>query len=767
MKPYKALGAAQMKYTQESYRIAGQVFEMGANVIPMSSKEKSATKEWKGYQTIRQATLEDKAWRYDFTDTAGIINGFNNWRSIDIDAKKNGDGTKKPVADKVIYTILQKMGLPQDYSWVSRSVSGTGFHIWFLSDGNLPPYESNDVVWIYPNEAYDTVFDHIELRWNRCLTMLPARNSQWFNETPIHAPVHVNLKDILDTLEYVGTLPQIKPLALISKRKHDIEKSRRAVIQHIKEKLIENITDIAEEHLDYDVITTAGKNEIKYGGNGGLWINQENGEWYNFSTERGGDVIDFIGYITYGDTYDRYNNEMFIKVLEQSAKLAGVSLSQLQRVSNGERLDPKDIADKIKDGYSDQIAYDGIDFREYNGIYWETIPQERIEVMTTQVMTELEMFRTPKTVSDVIWFLRQVLKRDIASRGLVAFTNGVLEDGALRPHKAEDYLPFALDYPYEPNNTAVYINTLLSDVIDDPVAIEALKTHIGLSLLGETSFRKTLLLIGPPLSLKSTILNLVLRTLGQPADVFAPGTIFARDREASLQRAVWRDKPIIAMDEFHSQSLKDEEPFKLMSDHRGIESRLHNRTPINLPWKPKMIMATNNNPEVRDSSGAVKSRLVLIQMKETTIIEAKSSMLRKIESERGAFAAECLTAAYNAIETGDYPISDKMMETYDEVATEGDPLKAFVAEEALLTVKTNEEYSESSAALYKAYQDYCEDNGIKYPMTQTAFSRKLIAYAPWKLQKKHTMNGNVVQGIRLINQPEPQRPHFTSSMKRR
>jgi len=153
---------------------------------------------WKQFQN-RMITRDEykQLFQYDDPfDAVGIISGVNGWRCFDFD---------QCCSSSVVYELLDIVGLPEDYEWVVLSGSGRGYHVWFLGE-NLPlehPFPSKKATsGIY--SAKGVGFDHLELRYARCQTLLPPSihpsggRYQFLHDTPTHPPTFLDFEQIRD-----------------------------------------------------------------------------------------------------------------------------------------------------------------------------------------------------------------------------------------------------------------------------------------------------------------------------------------------------------------------------------------------------------------------------------------------------------------------------------------------------------------------------------------------------------------------------------------
>jgi phage/plasmid-associated DNA primase len=202
-------------------------------------------------------------------------------------------------------------------------------------------------------------------------------------------------------------------------------------------------------------------------------------------------------------------------------------------------------------------------------------------------------------------------------QGKINFENGTLdlETMTIRPFKREDYLTYCLPYCYAPG-THPLINTFLKETIPDIHARQAYMAHIGLALMQDSSLHFVLLLLGPTRAGKSTLLALANAACGtSPLDnyaedfSFAGPSLFSRELEGKRSRYRWVHRRIVCADEIPAEALRDEELFKTMSAHGGVEMRgMHKDEDTANRWRPKMILAANDRPRYKDVAGAVSDQ---------------------------------------------------------------------------------------------------------------------------------------------------------------
>ena len=188
-----------------------QFYEWGANVLVLKSTGpcpyKSPAHSWKMYQRRRQTAeeVESLPWARSDISGVGVICGApGGWRNIDID-----DCT----AFGPVQRILDALHLPHTYRWVVKTGSGRGWQLWIRCPDALPAdllSEKRGEPGVRTGHPRDGLpFDHLELRWERCQSVLPGSahpsggTYTWFNSEPSGPPAEVSVERVVAAIRAV------------------------------------------------------------------------------------------------------------------------------------------------------------------------------------------------------------------------------------------------------------------------------------------------------------------------------------------------------------------------------------------------------------------------------------------------------------------------------------------------------------------------------------------------------------------------------------
>lgn len=445
----------------------------------------------------------------------------------------------------------------------------------------------------------------------------------------------------------------------------------------------------------------------------------------------------------------------------------------LKLKEEGEKKDIADIAHEWAMTHRDSWGYDREYevFRCYNGECWEEQAKKHFldEEAVAAIQTAGKDILSLAAINCFERLVEAKCLRDFTpTPGLVNFANGTLELSTmqLRGHRREDNLTYCIPYCYNPYGTHYNIDRFLAEVIPDEHARLALMAHGGLALLGDTFLHYFITLLGMPRCGKTTLLALLSALCGtyHPANLedlftFAGHSIFSRELEGKRSRYMWAQRRIVCVDELPAEALRDEEILKAMTAHSSTEMRGVNKDEkINNRWKPKLLMATNDQPRYKDTSSAVKERAVFIEITQARPKENRNPRLLvdMLLPELGSFAASCLELAMQALQRGYYPMSASMKRVLDRIENEGNSLKDFVLSRCALG-KEVDGYKIPSDALHEAYKRFCEEQGYKGILATNTLSMQLrsmnIGIMPKSIRVGNRTERGLV-GIRLRKDEE-------------
>jgi len=322
---------------------------LGATVTCIGAGDKRPIHKWKHYYEGHPQDVDQLPWRgYTSQDGrlvqcggVGICSGLGGWRAFDLDSCDTTDP---------VLAILEALGLDANYPWVVRSGSGRGWTIWILCDEDLPagalplPPGKDDkaTYWGSPRVAGD--FDHLELRWSGCQTLVPPSTHPtgpgyrwWLGDRPSNPPARVKAHQVLAAFFAVAApvLPKVQGRPQRERRtssegqvQAQTRLERSSAVDAIRDRL--DILELAQDQWSGQVVRERD-GQYRVLGHGGVLVDVDKGVWYQFSGELGGDVLDLLGLIMFGSwdpATDRTDRVKWPAVLHRASQLTGVPLEE-------------------------------------------------------------------------------------------------------------------------------------------------------------------------------------------------------------------------------------------------------------------------------------------------------------------------------------------------------------------------------------------------------------------------------------------------------
>jgi putative DNA primase/helicase len=341
-----------------------------------------------------------------------------------------------------------------------------------------------------------------------------------------------------------------------------------------------------------------------------------------------------------------------------------------------------------------------------------------------------------------------------AADPVVVCSNGLLD---VRSRQLYALTPSLLNlvstpYAYAPDAPAPvrWLNFLQQLWPDDPEAIAALRQWFGYVLSGDTSQQKILLMIGPLRSGKGTIARILTALIGS-AHVANP-TLGSLSGEFGLAPLI--GKPLATVSDARLGEHVNVVIERLLSisgeDALTINRKYRDQWTGQLPTR--FMLLSNELPRFGDASGAIASRFVILTMARSFLGKENTKLTAQLLEELPGILLWALDGLDELTEAGQFTVPQSSDDTARALQDLVSPISAFVRD----LCDRGPDYSIRIDWLYRAYRDWCEDNGLPKVAAPT-FGRDLRAAVPglkvaqprWDNQKRH------YAGIQLKSQTVP------------
>ncbi|WP_253952670.1 phage/plasmid primase, P4 family, partial [Streptococcus equi] len=142
---------------------------------------------------------------------------------------------------------------------------------------------------------------------------------------------------------------------------------------------------------------------------------------------------------------------------------------------------------------------------------------------------------------------------------------------------------------------------------------------------------------------------------------------------------------------------------------------------INFYNYAKLSFAMNELPPMRDFSGGLKRRMMILEMDKVLTQEVKAKYpLDKIMSEVPGIFNRAMEGLRNALSKRDFSISASMRSSVEKWEKGNDVVAMFLEDECEL----GEDFKVPVRDVYPAYKFYCQDSGYK-PLARNSFTQRM------------------------------------------
>ncbi|MDO3620223.1 phage/plasmid primase, P4 family [Ralstonia pseudosolanacearum] len=356
---------------------------------------------------------------------------------------------------------------------------------------------------------------------------------------------------------------------------------------------------------------------------------------------------------------------------------------------------------------------------------------------------EPEKFKpTRSKVADVLEALKAVTEQPGASgtrwlrgtdmpppRELLPCANGLLhlKTGRLIPSTPDYFCVNASAVAYdadapEPKEWLAFLDQVLHS---DAAAIRELQKLFGYLLTQDYRHQKIFLLIGPPRSGKGTVARILTALLGagnvatpQLSSLAGP---FGLMQFIDKSLAVFGDARTASMDSV--ARARAVEVLLGISGGDAMSINRKNRDFLNCVLPTRMVILSNEVPNLPDASTALASRFVVIEFKESFLGREDTELGDRLLTELSGILNWAAQGWLELEKDGQFSTPESARQASEQLRAASSPITEFVNE----CCEIGREHSVTRDTIHDAYLRWCEAEGIKQPRTKGWFVRDLKA----------------------------------------
>lgn len=344
--------------------------------------------------------------------------------------------------------------------------------------------------------------------------------------------------------------------------------------------------------------------------------------------------------------------------------------------------------------------------------------------------------------SEVLAYLEIMIEGEAKTTNpnIIAFTNGLynIKDGSFRDFTPDVVITNKIPWPYNP---AAY-SELLDHTLDrlacnDPEVRALLEEMVGYCLYRRNELGKAFILIGDKSNGKSTFLHVVKNMLGD-ANIASLDLKELGDR---FKTAELFGKLANIGDDIGDEFIANASVFKKLVTGDRVNVERKGQDPFEFNNYAKFLFSANNIPRMKDKTGAVQRRLVIVPFDAKFTPDdpdfrpfIKDELCEQSSMEYLIVLG--LKALKSVLGKAQFTTSKRVQGQLDEYEQNNNPIIGFIQEVGLDGI-----INEATNTVYRRYKEYCIANNFQ-ALSAIEFSRQIckrcgfVAVPKWIKGKK-------------------------------
>lgn len=364
-------------------------------------------------------------------------------------------------------------------------------------------------------------------------------------------------------------------------------------------------------------------------------------------------------------------------------------------------------------------------------IYQDGIYQVGYKAIETAMINQIPNLKKTQR-REVLEYMELIAdEKAQADARYIAFRNGVLDivTGQMQPFSPDLVITNQIPWDYNPEAYSELADDTLNKLACGDQPIRALLEEcIGYCFYRRNELGKAFILTGDKSNGKSTFLDCVKAILGD-------GNISALDLKELGDRfstSMIFGKLANIGDDIGDDFLQGSQvaTFKKVVTGNRIKAERKGQDPFEFNPYVKLLFSANDIPRMKDKTGAVLRRLVIIPFNAmftkylpTGEIDPDYNPYIKYQLVEQSSVEYLIRVGVEGlkriIENNEFTKSEKVAEQIDDYENENNPIKAFIDDCGIEMIE-----NEPTSDVYRRYQVFCADCGMQ-PMSKGVFSKQI------------------------------------------
>lgn len=303
----------------------------------------------------------------------------------------------------------------------------------------------------------------------------------------------------------------------------------------------------------------------------------------------------------------------------------------------------------------------------------------------------------------------------------IAFKNGIYDivNDELLPFTPDIIVTNKINFDYVPNAKSELLEHTLNNIACNDSSIRALLEEMaGYCMFRRNELRKSFILIGDKKNGKSTYLDLITHMLGEE-NISA---LDLADIGAQFKTAEMAGKLANIGDDIGDEFIKNPSIFKKVVSGDRITVERKGVDPFQFNNYSKLLFSANDIPRIKDKSGAVLDRLIIVPFNARFDKNADDFdpfikyKLRKTEVIE-ALIQLALDGLNRVLAAQEFTVNAAVQKELEEYEENNNPILLFFKEVGETGIINN-----TTSGCYRSYKEFCIANSFN-PLSQIEFSK--------------------------------------------
>lgn len=327
--------------------------------------------------------------------------------------------------------------------------------------------------------------------------------------------------------------------------------------------------------------------------------------------------------------------------------------------------------------------------------------------------------------SEVLAYLQIMIDGDTRATNpnIIAFKNGLydIRNGSFKPFTPDVVITNKIPWPYNPAAKCELLDHTLNRLAcDDPEVRALLEEMVGYCLYRRNELGKAFILIGDKSNGKSTFLHVVKNMLGDQNIA----SLDLKELGDRFKTAELFGKLANIGDDIGDEFIANASVFKKLVTGDRVNVERKGQDPFEFNNYSKFLFSANNIPRMKDKTGAVQRRLVIVPFdaKFTPNDPDFRPFIKDELCEQDSMEYLILlglTALKRVLNNAQFSTSSRVQGQLDEYEENNNPIIGFINEIGLDAIE-----NEPTKTVYRKYKEYCIANNFQ-ALSNIEFSRQI------------------------------------------